>query len=874
MAEYLGDGIYRIGKAERIWSCRKGVMEASVAEVEPNIPPADARFGWFKGAIPTPPSGGFYVVEFLEDQKVRVLAYVDMYGRAFTTQTGFERPPAQEQSLFIANSEELPNEGGIFVRDSEGNTIRCASYSRSGSGQNAKYTIIDSWYDFGNHGKRLHYYDLMARAYLAFVYRPTLGNATLPFGISDVYHVLAHNELLPALMSIIDRVHIAEEDPLVTVHPIATKLRDRLERTGVAELTKEEDAGHALQLIRTTRYANTFYVQARSPRFDAPTIWATEAAINLFSLSESLLKVLQAKNQTATLAGCEDYLLKKVGTQTVKLDLAMQYPDSEPDGEWQVRSRIAAGIENMELPIRIEAHFALDLPAGIVAFELHVPNEQMFVDLFADQVEHPDEAAKRYAMHVGLLLADIAFLASARVNEVFLSATPIERKDAPDSTLFCASFDRTTYQKTSAFEVSRKGDPTPLYTKASTKECSSAFQCIHHRTNGLFLHTDADLTNQVATRFAAESLRDLEVYFNAEERKIAERLADAIAATNTTTEAVAAVRMIQAEILVQNEGSAPLNEAFTRLLAALTEGTIDPHEQNSTVNCFLGGDACAQAYRDAQALNEAGEHEKAITVLANAIANTSESGRYTDNDTTVYRAFDSFASRMIYNLMKANELPSPKHSSARTDVSKETCLLPDSYVLCLLELASLKGMQGHFSEALQIAQYAVHVTPTIGATYRAKAQIEAMAGDLKGAVETLKACLISVVPPDDISSAYYQLGYALRRLGDADTALLCLIKAIMTSSVVAPACIEEINAIQEESATPLPLSDDVDSLLVQAGIPCAPSETMVDTLQEGAIAALDAGFFDVARSLLTFVFSYRSDDALINIIRSLENSAL
>lgn len=870
MAEYLEDGIYRIGKAERIWSCRKDVMEDAVAEVEPGVPPAHAQFGWFKGAIPTPPSGGFYIVEFLEDQKVRVLAYVDLYGRAFTTNVGFERPPAQEQSLFIASSEEHSTEGGIFVRDNEGNTIKCASYSRSGSGQNAKYTIADSWYDFNGRGKRLHYYDLMTRAYLAFVYRPTLGNATLPFGIADVYQVLDHNELLPALMRIIERVRNAEEDPLVAVHPIVTKLRDRLENAGVPKLAEMDDAEHALQLIRTTRYANTFYVQSRSPEFDVPTIWKIEAALNLFALGESLLQVLQTDGKVVTLASCEDYVLEKVGSQSAEIDLAIPYPKGEAGGEWQVRSRIATGIENMGLPIRIETRFALNLPTGIAAFELHVPDEQMFVDLFESQIEQPGNTAARYAMHVGLLLADIAFLASAHINEVFLTATPIERENTPDSALFCVSFDRSTYQETNAFEAARENDPTPLYAQASNKEYPDIFQHIHHGMNGLFLHTNTDLNEQVATRFAAENVRDLEVYFNAEERKLAERLADAIAATNTTAEAVAAVRTIQAEILAPNNPNTSFDEAFTRLLAALAEGTIDPHEQNSTVNCFLGRDICAQAHRSAQALAETGEHERAITVLTDAIASIDNSGLYTDNDATVYRAFDSFASRMVYNLMKAGKLPSPALSSARADANKETRLLPDSYVLCLLELASLVGMQGKFPEALQIVKRAVRATPTIGASYRTQAQIEAMMGDLKGAAETLKACLISVASPDDIASAYYQLGYALRRSGDADTALLCLIKSIMTSAVVAPACVEEINEIQEETATPLPLSDDVDGLLVQAGIPCAPSEALIDALQEGAVAALDAGFFDVARSLLSFAFGYRNDDALVNIIRSLE----
>lgn len=142
MAEYLGDGIYRVGKAERLWSCRKAIMDDAIDQVEPGIPPADARFGWFKGAIPTPSNeGGFYVVEFLDDQKIRVLAYVDMYGRAFTTETGFERPPAQPQDLFIALAEGSSSNGTIFVRGEDGSPIAWRSLHEKCSGQNAKYTI-------------------------------------------------------------------------------------------------------------------------------------------------------------------------------------------------------------------------------------------------------------------------------------------------------------------------------------------------------------------------------------------------------------------------------------------------------------------------------------------------------------------------------------------------------------------------------------------------------------------------------------------------------------------------------------------------------------------------------------------------------------
>lgn len=43
-------------------------------------------------------------------------------------------------------------------------------------------------------------------------------------------------------------------------------------------------------------------------------------------------------------------------------------------------------------------------------------------------------------------------------------------------------------------------------------------------------------------------------------------------------------------------------------------------------------------------------------------------------------------------------------------------------------------------------------------------------------------------------------------------------------------------------------------------------------LEEGAIVALDEGFFEIARVLLSFVFRYRNDDALVGVLRSLETS--
>ena len=874
MAEYLGNGIYRIGKAERIWSCRKAVMDDAVAEVEPGIPPAHARFGWFKGAIPTPPNEGFYVVEFLDDQKVRVLAYVDKYGRAFTTETGFELPPAQPQDLFIAFSNNSSNEGTIFVRGEDGSPLACAPFTKSGSGQNAKYTIGNTWYDFKGHGKRLHYYDLMTRAYLAFVYRPTLGKATLPFGIDNVYRTLAQDDLLPALNEVIARVNKAEADHLVTVHPAVLKLAQRLVATGVPTLTTDYE-GAELRLIRTTQYANTFFVRDMSEASAVPetTIWEIEAALNLFSLAESLLQVLQAKGELASLAGCENHLLATAAGQSIELELASELPAGRQTGQWQGRSRIAAGIEGMALPLRIEVRFRLDLPKGLVKFEMRAPDTPMLVSLFDKPEGEAAMMAKRYAQQVGLLLVDVAMRSSALIEQVELAARTIGRNGAEDAPLFFASFDRDLYERSSGFKEERKGDPSVRYQNDAGQEAPASFESIEAALTQPRTDPDAILSPEVARACKAQTYRDLKIFFDAELRSVAERLADAIAAADDTADAVAKVRQIQDEMSARSS-DARAAAAFTRLLRALAEGAIDPHEQNTTVNCFLGEDECMQAYRRSEALCEAGNPDEAIQVLTDAVGKIEGSGFFADSETTVYRVFDSYASRLTYNQVKAGAIPVSTDAPVLQDQGKETRLAPDSYGFCLFELANLLCSSGRDEEAARFAKKAIQITPTMSAGYRALGRVYVFKDDFANARTVLERALVLMTSPDDIAALYYHLAYVLWKSGDPETALACYIKALQTSNVVSASCISEIEELQKETALPLPLSEDIDKLLEKAEVPLVPTAEVIKALEEGAIAALDDDLFDVARSLLSFVFRYRNDDALVGVLRSLEPSLM
>ena len=64
----------------------------------------------------------------------------------------------------------------MYVHESDGSKKDVAQY-RCASG---RYALFDSWYDFGPYDMNLTYEDAMARAYLAFVLRPSLGAPSVP----------------------------------------------------------------------------------------------------------------------------------------------------------------------------------------------------------------------------------------------------------------------------------------------------------------------------------------------------------------------------------------------------------------------------------------------------------------------------------------------------------------------------------------------------------------------------------------------------------------------------------------------------------------------------------------------------------------------
>ena len=134
------------------------------------------------------------------------------------------------------------------------------------------------------------------------------------------------------------------------------------------------------------------------------------------------------------------------------------------------------------------------------------------------------------------------------------------------------------------------------------------------------------------------------------------------------------------------------------------------------------------------------------------------------------------------------------------------------------------------------------------------------------------ACLRIALQPEEIAIAYYQLAYVEWKAGRLDTGVACYLKSIMTSPVYGAQSTVELQELLHEPGARMVPRDEVDEVLDAAGIPVAPREELLDQLDEGMRAATDANVFSVARSLLSLRLHYRPDDALVNVLRSLEVS--
>ena len=887
-------------------------------------------YGWISGACASPAKNDRYLVEFVAKREFRIIAYVDRFARVFTTNEPLTAPPARTPDLdfadFSGRKTQLEQRGCIRVQAVDGGVREVAQYVCV----RGRYTFSDSWFDFGPYGVDLSYDDALARAYFAFVLRPALNGVEIPTrGIGFVHDCLRNDHLLQGLRDIGDRVRRVSADPVVRPPALARCLVRWLEDAGLHALTAPVVPDDALRLVRTARYANTFYVIRENTEtpIEPCTIWAIEGALNRFLLLE------EAFGEQASLASDADcirwdaYLLEKAGSQPLSLDLPGSVSAGTVGGEWEVRCRIAAAIERLKLPLRVEVAFRGDVEEGAIAFALTVPDASLMPQLRMPDVSEGTEGvavllaerdaqARRYAMRFALVLAAAAFDVSSSVQRVDVAAQPLscvatairqnedsERSESvpngefppidTNPVYFQVTLTRDNYNDFGGFRTALEGDPLALFMSCDALfdlPDADPFVLVDSLKSARLRRAlpeteEVPLSETVSSALGVDRARDLRIVADGRRRHLGEVLAERIRGMETATEAIRVVR--EEQEVAEGNGDDSAVAACTRLMAALAEGSLDTSDQNAVVSCFIGEDRCLAALARARTLAQT-DPQEAVGVLMDAVAEAAALDGFVDGATTVYRSFDSYASRVLYERARqtarqsrdtGHESPvlgasaSTLEARAAADAGKQVLLASDSFYLCHLEIVSLfERSFNHIDDALRYGQRAVELAPATAAGYRQLGRAYMLVGDMENAIAVLGSCLRVATQQSDIAIAYYQLAYALWKAGKHQAGAACYLKSVMVSPVVALQAMTELKGLVDEQGIEPIDRDAVDGELEAAGVVVAPTDAVIEILGNGAAAAADAGLFPVAHNLLSLRLRYRPDDALASVLRSLEDS--
>lgn len=377
---------------------------------------------------------------------------------------------------------------------------------------------------------------------------------------------------------------------------------------------------------------------------------------------------------------------------------------------------------------------------------------------------------------------------------------------------------------------------------------------------------DGRLPEAVGELLGARYARDMRIMHGSLHRRHAENLADRLVAAETDVERVRLARAMQ------SPGADPFDvQAANRVMSSLLSGDLDTADQNAVVNCYLGEDEYLKALSASRELM-AKDREKALESLLSVVDQVEQSGLYADDLEVVHRGFDSYSSRLMYNLVRTGtlKLSSERFDYGANDAGKRVELIPDALYLCYTTAGYGAEQQfDGFESGEALSRTAIRMAPTVPNGYRQLARAYSLVGDMDSAAKVLLDALQICVTPADIALVYYQLGYVLWKAGRPQAGALCYLKSVTTSPVVAAQAAAELRGLMHEERIPVVGRPEIDEGLKDEGIPLAPLPHVIDAIMDGAEAAVDAGMFGVARSLLNVGLHYRPDDALFDVLKSL-----
>ena len=572
-------------------------------------------------------------------------------------------------------------------------------------------------------------------------------------------------------------------------------------------------------------------------------------------------------------------------------------------GEWGWRRKLAVALESIRSPHRIVVDFQGSLQTGTVTMVGLVPSVNAMPKSVwnseannwrALSYEERHEMAVSYSLSCAIACVAAAFTSSDRIQRVRFLEGFIDSKSMAgqgDGRGFvmqsCCRIDvdRASFVRDGIY-VNDGDDPLACWISLGgniiidapvsdmVDGWSDALELLQEQFDESDLPSrselpefgDGRLPETVGELLGARYARDMRIMHGSLHRRNAENLADRLAAAETDVERVRLARAMQ------SPGADPFDvQAANRVMSSLLSDDLDTADQNAGVNCYLGEDEYLKALSVSRELM-AKDRDKALESLLSVVGQVERSGLYADDLEVVHRGFDSYSSRLMYNLVRTGtlKLSSERFDYGANDAGKRVELIPDALYLCYTTAGYGAEQQfDGFESGEALSRTAIRMAPTVPNGYRQLARAYSLVGDMDSAAKVLFDALQICVMPADIALVYYQLGYVLWKAGRPQAGALCYLKSVTASPVVAAQAAAELRGLMHEERIPVVGRPDIDEGLKAEGIPLAPLLHVIDAIMDGAEAAVDAGMFGVARSLLNVGLHYRPDDALFDVLKSL-----
>ena len=683
-----------------------------------------------------------------------------------------------------------------------------------------------------------------------------------------------------------------------------------------AGLTAEAQAPQ-VKLLRTTKYANAFYVAFDPEQANAEGARMFLEAEGLFNRLVGMqraygadkLQVMGARDAAELDLWCVDHALAAADPY---LDGGPSHAKAAPQGasDLDVRLAFAQGCECLRLPYRLEYEFDYDAQSRTIGVEMGAMPVCVMPSMGWNGVTGaweplPDGvregAASRYAAFSLMAVAAVGFWCCPDVEHVWVNARrgygatrkiftgaadgsrsepflilpgigEISAPDEPECVL-SAQFARDQLAALVADADGRaRSQADPFEALAAVPHvfgfdaygCLSAVRPLFSLASGPFAKEGAACEVELDRRLlpkdgqavlAARRVCDLGIFEGAARKDEARRIMESFEGGDS----LAAIA--QARDACARTENPLMRSALMRVIEGIATDAIEAGSHDEAAETL--DDIYGLQARMNEAAEAVGKRPReARRVLEGMVSDVELNGWFDDSKTRCFRYFDSYAARALYALRCADDL-----------AGRDLALCADEYYLAHYRLSTLLGDDLDSAEdAIAHARRCVELAPGVAASHLRLARCYFSMFDYASEIEELKSALRIIWNPKDLGLALYWLAYAFAMTDKTDAAMACYQRCVAYDRSLAEVASAELSDFAKRTGCELKTFTEREAQLAMKGegVDLDVYRENVDFLTKAAGIALEAGNKGLAYKLLGAAGMGAHDDALAPVLSSLE----